>query len=45
MGILKIVAVLALLVSITCDILSRRNINIVELVVWKIIAMMYLVQV
>ena len=44
MEILKIVIVLAILVSITCDILSGRNINTAELVVWKIIAMMYLVK-
>ena len=44
MEILKIVIVLAILVSITCDILSGRNINTAELVVWKIITMMYLVK-
>ena len=44
MKILETTTTLAILVSITCDVLSRRNINTAELVVWKIIAMMYLVQ-
>ena len=44
MKIFQIIVVFSILASIACDISSGKSINISELVIWKIIAIMFVVK-